>query len=152
MVGTGELLEACKALAKTWHIENHVTFTGGINHSDLMPYFSEACMFVQHSVQPSYGDAEGTPNTILEASAAALPVVSTLHAGIPQAILNGQTGILVEEYDLDAMTNAIVALYNNKSRCREMGEAGRQFIRTNYNIERHITILDDLIASARKTG
>lgn len=152
MVGTGELLEACKALAKTWHIENHVTFTGGINHSDLMPYFSEACMFVQHSVQPSYGDAEGTPNTILEASAAALPVVSTLHAGIPQAILIGQTGILVEEYDLDAMTNAIVALYNNKSRCREMGEAGRQFIRTNYNIERHITILDDLIASARKTG
>ena len=38
----------------------------------LLPYFKDACMFIQHSVQPSYGDAEGTPNTILEASAAAL--------------------------------------------------------------------------------
>ncbi len=151
MVGEGELLESCKALAKAWKIEDHVTFTGGIKHDELIPYFKEACMFVQHSVQPSYGDAEGTPNTILEASAAGLPIVSTIHAGIPQAVINGETGILVDEYDLDAMTEAIVELFNNRLKCQEMGEAGRQFIKTNYNIDRHISILDDLIASARKT-
>ena len=74
-------------MLRAWNIEDHVTFTGGIPHEKLIPYFKDACMFIQHSVQPSYGDAEGTPNTILEASAAALPVVSTKHAGIPQAVI-----------------------------------------------------------------
>jgi len=152
MVGQGELLETCKALVKAWKIEDCVKFTGGINHDALLPYFKEACMFVQHSVQPSYGDAEGTPNTILEASAAGLPIVSTRHAGIPQAVLDGKTGVLVDEYDLKGMTDAIVELFNNRSRCRELGTAGRLHIKENYNIERHISILDDLIASARKTG
>jgi glycosyltransferase involved in cell wall biosynthesis len=150
MVGTGELLEACKSLAKVWQIQGHVTFTGGINHDQLMPYFNEACMFVQHSVQPSYGDAEGTPNTILEASAAGLPVVSTNHAGIPQAVLDKETGFLVDEYDVNGMTEAMVQLYNDKALCKQMGLAGRTHIQTNYNINRHIALLDDLIASARK--
>ncbi|TPV35752.1 glycosyltransferase [Paucihalobacter ruber] len=150
MVGTGELLEACKSIAKAWHIEDRVTFTGGINHNQLMPYFNDACMFVQHSVQPSYGDAEGTPNTILEASAAALPVVSTRHAGIPQAVIHEQTGLLVDEYDVKAMSEAMVKLYNDKALCQQMGQAGRQHMQTNYNINRHISVLDDLIVSARK--
>ena len=78
-------------------------------------------MFVQHSVQPSYGDAEGTPNTILEAGAAALPVVSTKHAGIPQAVLDENTGFLVDEYDSKGMTDAMVSLFNDKTRCQSMG-------------------------------
>jgi colanic acid/amylovoran biosynthesis glycosyltransferase len=151
MVGTGELSEACKSLAKAWHIEDHVTFTGGINHNQLMPYFNEACMFVQHSVQPSYGDAEGTPNTILEASAAGLPVVSTKHAGIPQAVVHDETGFLVEEYDVRGMTKAIITLYNDKSQCKRLGVAGRKHIKTNYNIDRHIAILDELVNSARQS-
>ena len=151
MVGTGELSEACKSLAKAWQIEDHVTFTGGINHNQLMPYFNEACMFVQHSVQPSYGDAEGTPNTILEASAAGLPVVSTKHAGIPQAVVHDETGFLVEEYDVRGMTKAIITLYNDKSQCKRLGVAGRKHIKTNYNIDRHIAILDELVNSARQS-
>ncbi len=142
MVGTGELLEACKALAKAWQIEKHVTFTGGINHAELLPYFKEACMFIQHSVQPSYGDAEGTPNTILEASAAALPIVSTKHAGIPQAVLDNQTGLLVKEYDLEGMTKSIIKLFNDKALCKQMGRTGREHIKTNYNMDRHIHNLE----------
>ncbi|GHB37203.1 glycosyltransferase family 4 protein [Mongoliitalea lutea] len=151
MVGTGELLEACISLSKAWRIEDHVTFTGGINHDQLIPYFKEACMFVQHSVQPSYGDAEGTPNAILEASAASLPVVSTKHAGISQAVLNEKTGFLVDEYDVASMTKAIVRLYNDKSLCHQMGDAGKLHIQLNYNISRHISILDELMISAIKS-
>ena len=108
-------------------------------------------MFVQHSVQPSYGDAEGTPNTILEASAAGLPVVSTKHAGIPQAVVHDETGFLVEEYDVRGMTKAIITLYNDKSQCKRLGVAGRKHIKTNYNIDRHIAILDELVNSARQS-
>lgn len=148
MVGTGELLESCKALAKAWKIEQHVTFTGGISHNELIPFFENACMFVQHSVQPSYGDAEGTPNAILEASAASLPVVSTRHAGIQQAIIDGKSGLLIDEYDLDGMSKSIVKLFNNKSLCKEMGGIGRYHIMKSYNIKNHIKVIDDLLLSA----
>lgn len=149
MVGVGELLENCKALVKAWQLEDKITFTGGIPHEQLMPYFRNACMFVQHSVQPSYGDAEGTPNTILEAGAAALPVISTLHAGIPQAVVHEKTGFLVDEYDTTGMAKYMVKLFKDKALCRTMGAAGREHIKINYNIDRHIGILDQLIEEAR---
>jgi colanic acid/amylovoran biosynthesis glycosyltransferase len=99
-------------------------------------------------VQPSYGDAEGTPNTILEASAAALPVVSTKHAGIPQAIIDGVTGLLVDEYDAKSMTDVMVRLFNDKTLCQTMGAVGRSHIQLNYNIERHIGVLEDQLNMA----
>jgi colanic acid/amylovoran biosynthesis glycosyltransferase len=149
MVGTGELLEACKSLAKAWKIEEHVTYTGGIDHEDLMPFYKDACMFVQHSVQPSYGDAEGTPNAILEASAAGLPIVSTKHAGISQAVIDTETGFLVDEYDAASMTKYMVTLFQDRSLCKKMGEKGRHHIKTNYNIDRHISLLDEVLLTAR---
>ncbi len=152
MVGMGELLENCKALSKAWKMDDKITFTGGIPHDQLMPYFENACMFVQHSVQPSYGDAEGTPNTILEAGAAALPVISTRHAGIPQAVIHEETGFLVDEYDTTGMAKYMIQLFKNKELCKTMGEAGREHIKTNYNIDRHIGILDQLIEEARKSN
>ena len=148
MIGTGDLLETCKALARTWNIEDRVTFTGGIPHEKLLPYFKVACMFIQHSVQPSYGDAEGTPNTVLEASAAALPVISTKHAGIPQAVIDNTSGFLVDEYDSKGMTDAMVRLFNDKTRCQSMGEVGRTHIQSNYNIKRHIGVLEDQLNMA----
>lgn len=149
MVGTGELLENCKALVKAWEFEDKITFTGGVPHDELIPYFQNACMFVQHSVQPSYGDAEGTPNTILEASASGLPVVSTKHAGIPQAVIHEKTGFLVDEYDSKGMSEYMLKLFNDKDLCREMGEAGRNHIKTNYNIDRHIGVLNQIIKEAK---
>ncbi|MCF1190814.1 glycosyltransferase [Mangrovimonas sp. AS39] len=148
MVGMGELLENCKALVRAWGLNDKITFTGGIPHEELMPYFQNACMFVQHSVQPSYGDAEGTPNTILEASAAALPVVSTRHAGIPQAVLHEETGFLVDEYDTKGMSEYMIKLFKDKDLCKKMGEAGRNHIKRNYNINRHIGVLNKIIKEA----
>ena len=62
---------------------------GALNHEEVMPLFSNARCFVQHSVVPSYGDAEGTPVAILEAQAAGLPAVATRHAGIVDAVVDG---------------------------------------------------------------
>lgn len=149
MVGTGELFECCKALARAWGIDAQVTFTGGMDHSKLLPLFSNACMFVQHSVTPSYGDAEGTPNTILEAGAAALPVVSTRHAGIVDAVLHEKTGLLVEEYDVEEMALAMSHLLSHRKLCETYGKAARKHIEEKYNINRHIGILNALIQQAR---
>jgi colanic acid/amylovoran biosynthesis glycosyltransferase len=149
MVGDGELLEVCKTLAEVWGISERVEFTGAIPHAKILPRFAEACAFIQHSVEPSYGDAEGTPVVILEAQAAGLPVVSTLHAGIREAVVHGETGFLVEERDVDGMATHMLRLVRDSALARRMGEKARAHIRDNYSLERHIETLQKTIERAR---
>ena len=70
-----------------------------------------ADVFVQHSITDSHtGDQEGLPVAVLEAMASGLPVVATRHAGIPEAVVEGETGYLVEEGDIGAMAGHIARL------------------------------------------
>jgi glycosyltransferase involved in cell wall biosynthesis len=149
MGGHGELLEACQTLAIALGIEKNIQFLGPLRHEQVVPLLAKACAFVQHSVQPTYGDAEGTPVAILEAGAAGLPVVSTRHAGIQDAVIHGETGFLVEERDISEMADAMIRLLADKSLCRTMGAKAREHIRTNYNIDRHLSCIDGLLQKAR---
>jgi glycosyltransferase involved in cell wall biosynthesis len=149
MIGDGPLLETCKSLAKTWCIESSVTFSGALTHDAALPLLNQACAFVQHSVTTSYGDAEGMPNSILEAGAAGLPVISTRHAGIVTAVIEGETGFLVEERDVDGMANRMAELLQDTGSCRSMGHAARTHIQSNYSIDGHIKRLQQLIDQAR---
>jgi len=152
MAGEGELLETCKTLAEVWGIRDRVEFPGAVPHADVTRLFAEACCFAQHSVTPSYGDAEGTPNTILEAGAAALPVVATRHAGISDVVVEGRTGFLVDERDVEAMASQLVTLLSDPERRREVGTAAQRHIRENFSSDRHIARLAAVIKSARGGG
>jgi colanic acid/amylovoran biosynthesis glycosyltransferase len=151
MVGTGELLETCKTLARIWKIEDKVTFTGAVPHSEILPFFAEACCFAQHSVIPSYGDAEGTPVAVLEAGAAGLPVVATRHAGIPDVVNHGETGFLVEEGDVEGMGAFMGHLLNDADLARRMGKDARQRIRAHFSLDRHISVLQRVLDDARSS-
>ncbi len=150
MVGDGELLETCMTLAKVWGIADRVDFPGALPHAEVSHLFAEACCFAQHSVCPSYGDAEGTPNTILEAGAAGLPVVATRHAGIRDVVVEGQTGFLVEELDVKGMAGHMVLLLSDQERCRRMGNAAREHIRRNFTAERHVGRIQEAIELGRR--
>jgi colanic acid/amylovoran biosynthesis glycosyltransferase len=149
MAGAGELLEACRTLARVWQIDHAVEFPGPVAHARVHKLFANACCFAQHSVIPSYGDAEGTPNTILEASAAALPVIATRHAGIPDVVVDGKTGFLVAERDVAGMADAMVRALQSPELCRQLGQAARDRIRTHFSVERHVGVLNDVIRYAR---
>jgi len=150
MGGHGELLEVCKTLSRTWGIESQVTFLGALRHENVLSLFKRACCFVQHSVVPTYGDSEGTPVTILEAGAAALPVVSTRHAGIQDVVRHGETGFLVEERDVNGMAHYMKTLVENQKLCRDMGASARDHVRTNYSMARHISSINQVISEARR--
>lgn len=152
MVGDGELLESCKTLAQAWGIADSVTFTGAIPHAEILPLFGQACCFVQHSVIPSYGDAEGTPVVILEAQAAGLPVVATRHAGITDAVVHGETGFLVAERDVDGMAQSLLQLVRDPGLCQSMGDNARRHIFANYSMKRHIGALQRAVNEAKATS
>ena len=96
----------------------------------------EASLFVQHSVTARNGDAEGLPIAILEAMASAVPVVSTWHSGIPEAVLHNVTGQLVDEHDVEGMAGAMIKLFDYPERAVMMGAAGRKRILAHFTHER----------------
>ena len=146
--GDGPLLNFCIDLVKALNIKQHVSFVGKINQEEHMHYLSECRLFVQHSKIAADGDSEGTPVAIVEASSAGLAVVSTMHAGIPDVIVNNETGYLVREGDVDTMSQSIIKLLKDSSLAKKMGEAGKKNIKANFTLDKHIAILTEKIKYA----
>jgi len=148
MAGDGPLLNVCKDLVKVLNIEKSVSFIGRITPKQHIELLSESILFVQHSKVADSGDSEGTPVAILEASAAGLPVVSTLHAGIPNVVIDTKTGFLVPENDIELMAEKMIYLLQNKEFSKTMGAKGKAFVKENFSLEKHIQIITDCIKKA----
>lgn len=148
--GTGELLEVCINLIKTLKLQDAVLLPGIIDRAQFVEYLSKGLAFVQHSITALNGDQEGTPVAILEASAAGLSVISTKHAGITDVIIEGETGFLVEEHDVDAMAEKMILLLENKTLAKELGASAKERIKTNFTLERHLDVIDGLIEKTIK--
>jgi glycosyltransferase involved in cell wall biosynthesis len=135
MIGDGELWEDAKKYVEENDLEKNVAFMGQQKPNLILEKLQEADIFIQHSIKTPSGDSEGTPNSILEASACGLPIVSTLHAGIPEAVIQGETGILVQENDFKAMGEALISLANDPTLRLRMGESARNHMLNNYEIK-----------------
>ena len=150
MVGDGPLKEKAEQLVKDLHIVGSVEFKGVLSPQDILPFYKDSIAFVQHSLTAANGDTEGTPVSVLEASAGALPVVSTKHAGIPDVILDGETGFLFDEGDVNAMTAAMIKVLDDMEHAKKMGQAGRARIRQSFTLDRHIGQIDSIIQQLTK--
>lgn len=136
MLGDGPLHDECRALAQKLGINEAVTFLGARPHADVREEMRRARCFVQHSVEAASGDCEGTPVGILEAGASGLPVVSTRHAGIPDVVVEGRTGLLVDERDVRGMAEQMIRLLREPALAGELGRAARLHIENNFSSER----------------
>ncbi len=146
MVGSGPLFNVVVELVKELQLSDQVILTGVLDQAGIYKLMQQTRCFVQHSVTAANGDMEGTPNTILEAAASGLPIVSTRHAGIKQAVLDGISGYLVEENDIDGMAKWMIKVASaSLTDLQAMGEAGKAHIRENYAISKQIPKLDQLL-------
>ena len=135
MIGDGELWEDAKKYVEENGLGKNVAFMGQQKPNLILEKLQEADIFIQHSIKTPSGDSEGTPNSILEASACGLPIVSTIHAGIPEAVIQGETGILVQENDFKAMGEALISIANDPTLRIKMGESARNHMLNNYEIK-----------------
>ena len=119
-VGGGTLLPAARQFIDLHRL--NVRLHGVASEADKARLVSECGVFVQHSMtDPITGDEEGLPAAIQEAMAAGMAVVSTRHAGIPEAVIEGETGLLVAEGDAAGMAEAFLKV---GPLARAMGLAG----------------------------
>jgi glycosyltransferase involved in cell wall biosynthesis len=123
-IGDGPLLPAIRQFVRAFALEDRVTLHGSASNTAVLEAARRADIFVQHSLtDPDTGDEEGLPVAILEAMANALPIVSTIHAGIPEAVDDGRTGLLVREGDSIAMAESLLMLAKDFERRTSMGAA-----------------------------
>jgi glycosyltransferase involved in cell wall biosynthesis len=144
--GGGELFEACVILVKSLSLEEKVIFKGVQTHVGVADEMRHARVLVQHSLTtPEQGDREGKPVAIMEAMACGLPVVATRHSGISELIDHGVSGLLVPEYDIDAMAQAMLLLLRDDLLARQIGQQASQAIRRNPLIAQHPALLENIL-------
>lgn len=97
-----------ESMAHELGIHNHVEFVGDLPPTGVRKLLDDADVGVLHSVTTTSGDQEGIPNALMEAMAMELPVVSTIHAGIPELVEDGVHGRLVGERDVEAYAQALM--------------------------------------------
>jgi len=141
MVGEGPLLKEAKALAEQLCLGERIRFLGVCSQADVAALMRQVRLFVQHSLVAADGDSEGNPVAVMEAQLSGLPVVATRHAGIPEVVLDGQTGLLVDEGDVKGMAAAIQRLLQDPALCAQLGAAGRFHADQGFTLERHLADL-----------
>ena len=124
LAGGGDLLEVLKEAAKPW--SNQVHFPGSVLRDTLPDLFRAADIFVLPAVHDSQGNVDGLPNVILEAMASGLPVVATAISGIPLAVNEERTGLLVPEGEVDSLIDALERLVVQPELRRHLGEGARR--------------------------
>lgn len=92
------------------NLMRNVEFIGEVSPTEIKQLMQNANCFVHHSITSVQNDKEGVPNTIIEAMAMNLPVIATLHAGIPELVTNTVNGLLVPEKDIEAYSKAMQAM------------------------------------------
>jgi glycosyltransferase involved in cell wall biosynthesis len=138
MMGDGPLYAEAENEVKRLNLQQSVSLPGMVTPPQVQAAMRRSSIFLQHSVTANDGDSEGLPVAILEAMVAGLPVVSTLHSGIPEAVVDGETGFLVPEFDVEGMASKIVTLLNNPQMAESFGQKGHQ--RVNKEFSRKVTI------------
>ncbi len=132
-VGGGPLFAAVKQFVLATNMGKVVTLHGAAPDAVKMRLLEECGIFVQHSItDPDTGDEEGLPAAIQEAMAHGLAVVSTRHSGISEAVVENETGILVDEFDVEAMAVGILRCTRSAD---EFGKAGHCRAREFYTWE-----------------
>jgi len=145
MAGGGPLLGPAKRMAEALGIDGQVDFLGPQPPESVSRLMKEARAFVQHSLTAENGDSEGTPLAVIEAQMTGLPVVSTYHAGIPDVVVNDETGFLVPEAAVDEMGDCMLKLARDSELAGKMGRAGRQRALAHFTLERHLGELAQMI-------
>lgn len=146
IAGDGPLREQCETLRKKSRWRDRILFVGFVSPKEAQRLYHQSDIFTQHSILGEQtGQVETFGVSLIEAMAAALPVVSCAIGGIPENIIDGETGILGKPGDIQAQANAFLKLAKSPNLRRFMGEAGWYHAKKNFTFEQERERLIDIL-------
>jgi colanic acid/amylovoran biosynthesis glycosyltransferase len=131
-IGDGPLLEQVRARAAQLGLD--AWFRGALPPAEVYPLLAASRMLAAPSRTAADGDTEGLPTTIVEAAAMGLPVVATRHSGIPEAVLDGETGLLSPEGDRSALAANLRRLLDDADLRDRLGKQARENALANFDL------------------
>lgn len=136
IIGTGPYKEYLEKLAAKLNVSQNLTFIGRINYLELPRYICVGDIFVMPSRSRFFGlEVEGLGIVYLEASACGLPVIAGDSGGAPDAVLVGETGLVVDGTKVNEISAACIKLLENPELSQLMGQKGRSWIVENWRWE-----------------
>jgi len=136
LIGDGPEAGRLRARAEALDITDRLNFTGYQSQEQIQQQYQEHDLLLAPSVTAANGDQEGIPTVLMEAMAAGLVPVSTVHSGIPELVEDGVSGRLVPEHAPVALADAIMALAKDRKAWGAMKRAAWEKVHAEFNIER----------------
>lgn len=119
-------------------------FLGSQSRQVVQTWMNRAKILVAPSVTAATGESEGMPIVILEAQAMGLPVVSSIHSGIPDVVVHQETGLLASERDWNTLAKYILRLLEDKTLWHQFSQKGQERVRTIFNLRSQTEALENL--------
>ncbi|MDM4718746.1 glycosyltransferase [Micromonospora sp. WMMA1363] len=141
-IGTGPLEGPLRARAAQLDLD--ATFLGAQPPAVVSHHLAQSKLFAAPSRTAADGDSEGLPITILEAASLGLPVVSTYHSGIPEAVVPGETGLLGAEGDRPALAGNIARLLDDDALRQRLGHEARRHVEDRFDLHKQTRRLEKL--------
>ena len=133
IVGKGEEEKTLRKTARDLKLEERVVFAGGIVE-ELPPYYAACDLFIMPSYEiKEKGDVEGFGIVFLEANACGKPVIGGRSGGVPDAVIDGETGLLVDPLSINQIAQALIKLLTNPEYSQKLGKKGRERVEKELN-------------------
>lgn len=149
-VGDGPSRSSLVSLATSLGVAERVRFRGFLDHAATLAEISRAAVLCLPSTTGPTGDQEGLGQVLLEAAALGRPVVATRHGGIPSAVVDGVTGVLVPEADPAALAAALRRVLVSPELATRLGSAAAQHVRSSFDVVTQTARLEDLLDGIRR--
>ena len=134
LAGSGHLGPYLHLLTWFLNISKAVHFKGFVSHDRMASLMARSDVFIMPSIEARCGDKDGVPNVVTEALFHRLPVIGTNVGGIPEAIISGQTGYLVEQRDECALARAIEHVIDNEAEAHRIAAQGFLLVREKFAV------------------
>jgi glycosyltransferase involved in cell wall biosynthesis len=144
IAGDGNLRSKVEKKIRKFGLESCVEVLGAVPHERVPVLMQKADLYAQHGVTARGGDQEGLGLSLIEASATGLPIVSTHLGGIPEVVAHGETGLLVQERDVEGMGRCIAELVRAPERRRAMGRTARRCVEEHFDLKTQMRNLTGL--------
>ncbi len=131
--GGGDIEAELRAQAMALGLGDRLIFTGGLSHPEVLALIAAAELFVMPSIRDPKGNVDGLPIVVLEAMACGRPVVASDVSGMPLAIEDGVSGLLVAEREPEALARAVNQVLADSELAQRIGEAARQRVADELN-------------------
>ncbi len=148
IAGEGPLQRDLEKLSDELGLGDRVRFTGFLKGGALCQLYQESHVFVHPSRLGADQNQEGIPNSMLEAMSTGLPVAATFHGGIPEAVTDEQTGLLVAERDHKGLAAAMLRMANDHALWQKLGHAASKSVRENFEAVAQIAKLEEIYDEA----